>query len=86
MPRYFFHTLHEQFVRDAEGETLPGPGAAHRGALRIMGEIIRDGQPGFLDVESFRVLCTDGEGEIVVGFKAGRLEAAEAAASLSRLK
>jgi len=86
MPRYFFHTLHDHSVRDDKGETLPGPGAAHRGALRIMGEIIRDGQAGFLDVEGFRVLCTDGEGEIVVGLKAGRLEAAEAAASLLRFK
>lgn len=78
--------MHDQSVRDEDGEILPGPGAAHRGALRIMGEIIRDGHAGFLDDEGFSVLCTDGEDRVIVALKAARVEATEVTASLSRLR
>ena len=67
MARYYFHAHdHSGFVRDQEGQDLPGPDAARDMALRsareIMGEDVRQ---GCLDLRG-RIDVTDGEGRMVL--------------------
>lgn len=85
MPRYYFHTLHGRSFRDLEGEDMVGPTAARRGALRIMGEMLRDGADGFLDVDEFSILCTDDQGRVVVALGARRMTSDDAAERLLRM-
>ena len=86
MPRYFFHTVNGHAVPDREGETLAGPQEAQRAALRVMGEILRDGSAQFWEVGELSVLCVDEDDAIVVGLTARRTGPDEAAGLLKELQ
>ena len=79
MPRYYFHTVHGRSIRDLDGETLVDARAAHRTAVRVLGEILRDGSPEFLDDEPFSLICLDQQGDVVTGLSARRLSGTAAA-------
>ena len=85
MPRYFFHTLNDEVMADRDGEILPGPAEARREATKLLGEIVRDGQPGFLDAREFSVLCLDDEGGVVIALTARRRSPREAGTLVARL-
>jgi len=85
MPRYFFHTLHDEVTPDRDGEILADPAEASRSAMKLLGEIVRDGQPGFLDAREFSVLCLDDAGDVVIALTARRSSPDEAGRLVARL-
>jgi hypothetical protein len=85
MPHYHFHLLHGRPVRDLEGEALPDEAAARRHALRVMGEILRDGRSDFWEAGSFSLVCTDGNGAVVTGLHAQQMSADLARQMLARI-
>lgn len=86
MPRYFFHTLQGRAFPDRDGEDLAGPAVAHRAAVRIMGEILRDGAADFWDAGPFSLVCTDEEGAVVTGLVACQTSPEASRAALARIE
>lgn len=82
MPRYFFHTLHGRPIGDREGESLAGTVAARRAAVRIVGEILRDGGTDFWDDGDFSLVCVDEAGDVVTGISAQRISDEDAVRAL----
>lgn len=85
MPHYHFHLLHGRPVRDVEGEALPNDMAARRHALRVMGEILRDGRSDFWEAGPFSLVCTDGNGAVVTGLHAQQMSTDLATQILARI-
>ena len=86
MPRYFFHTLQGRAHPDRNGEDLAGPAVAHRAAVRIMGEILRDGAADFWDAGPFSLVCTDEGGAVVTGLVACQTSPEASRAVLARIE
>ena len=86
MPRYFFHTLQGRAHPDRTGEALAGPAVAHRAAVRIMGEILRDGAADFWDAGPFSLVCTDEGGAVVTGLVACQTSPEASRAVLARIE
>jgi hypothetical protein len=86
MPRYYFHTLHGRPFRDLEGDHFVGPAEARRAAVRIMGELLKDGATDFWDAGPFSVVCEDEQGGVVTGLTARRIPDEEAGAILRQVK
>jgi len=84
MPRYYFHTLQGRPFHDPDGEFLDGPAAAHRAAVRIMGEILRDGAADFWDAGPFSLICADEMGAVVTGLTARKINAEDSTRLLQR--
>jgi len=85
MPRYFFHTLNDEVTPDCDGEILAGPAEARREATKLLGEIVRDCQSGFLEARDFSVLCLDDEGDVVIALTAHRRSPGEADTLVAQL-
>lgn len=85
MPHYHFHVLQGRPVRDVEGEALADDAAARRHALRVMGEILRDGTSGFWAAGPFSLVCTDWKGAVVTGLHAQEMSTDLARQILGRI-
>jgi hypothetical protein len=85
MPHYHFHLLHGRPVRDVEGEALPNDVAARRHALRVMGEILRDGRSDLWEAGPFSLICTDGNGAVVTGLHTQHMSVDLARQMLARI-
>ncbi|MEW6538095.1 MAG: hypothetical protein AB1448_05835 [Pseudomonadota bacterium] len=70
MPRYFFHTLNGDCVRDEQGEELKNIDAAREEAVAVLGEILRYSGASFWTTGAFSVIVTDAEGQTVVSVTA----------------
>lgn len=70
MPRYFFHTLNGDCVRDEQGEELKNIDAAREEAVAVLGEILRYRGASFWTTGAFSVIVTDAEGQTVVSVTA----------------
>jgi hypothetical protein len=66
MPRYFFHTIDGDCVRDDLGEELAGDEAAKEEALVVFGELLQHCGHRFWDTRTFSVVATNDNGEVVV--------------------
>lgn len=86
MPHYHFHMLNGRLFRDRDGEDLADDAAARRHALKIMGEVLRDGSIDVWGAGPFRVLCTDDAGAIVTGLIAGAIPADLAGRTLAEIE
>jgi hypothetical protein len=60
MPRYFFHIRDGHTSLDYEGTELPDIDAARRTAVKLTGEMLRDGASGSLwDEQPWQLWVTD---------------------------
>lgn len=86
MPRYFFHTMQGRAFPDRDGEELASPAAAHRAAVRILGEILRDGAADFWDEGPFSLVCVDHHGAVVTGLTAHQTTTEDSERTLALLR
>jgi hypothetical protein len=65
MPRFFFHIHDGQFLPDREGTELLNLREAKVQAVRLAGELLRDGNEAFWDGEEWQLEVTDEKGLVL---------------------
>jgi hypothetical protein len=75
MPRYFFHTQDGKTITDEEGLELSDSAAARTEAVRLLGEILREGPDEFWQTEHLALTVTDHEGLTLFVLTASALRA-----------
>lgn len=62
VPRFYFHTENGKAHRDKDGVELPAAAAAEAEALRLLGELLKDGQQDFQHDGGLRLTVEDARG------------------------
>lgn len=86
LPRYYFHTMQGRSFPDHDGAEMVSTAAAHRAAVRHLGEILRDGAADFWDEGPFSIVCVDDKGTIVTGLRAHQMTTDDAEKTLALLR